>query len=223
MASTRTRPTGPCPRGDGRAPAPSGSPWVTWLPAAVAGGLGLLGAGLLVVRRLADMARASSAEMSAGLAGDELLPAAARCTTRGVSVGASPEAVWPWLVQLGDGRAGWYSLDRVERLLGAGHVRNVRSAERIVPAWQGLAVGDPVPLSDRIDLEVAVLDPGRALVLVLPRGPLRFVWSFTLWPVADGTRLAVTLELTDPQLAEPARQPWDGDLRTLKKLLEADQ
>lgn len=177
MASTRTR--------------PAGVPRVAWSPAAVAGGVGLLAAGLLLVRRLTRAISASAAETSAVLSGDELLPAAARCTTRAVSVGAPPEAVWPWLVQLGDGRAGWYSLDRVERLLGAGHVRNVRSAERIVPAWQDLAVGDPVPLSDRLDLEVAVLDPGRALVLVLPRGPLRFVWSFTLWPVAGGTRLVV--------------------------------
>jgi hypothetical protein len=91
------------------------------------------------------------------LAGDDLVPDATVVETRGVEIGAPPDAVWPWLVQMGYNRAGWYSYDAVD-MKGA-------SVDRIVPDLQHLAVGDLVPNSPGTAFVVRVVDPGRALVL----------------------------------------------------------
>jgi hypothetical protein len=96
-------------------------------------------------------------EATKPLPGDELVPDAQAIETRGISIEASPERVWPWLVQMGYGRAGWYSIDQLD-------MRGT-SAERIVEAWQDLAVGDVVPMHPGGGFEVKVLEPNRALVL----------------------------------------------------------
>jgi len=55
-----------------------------------------------------------------------------------VTITARPEAIWPWLIQIGVTRAGWYSYDRLDNL-------GRPSAERILPEFQYLAVGDVIP------------------------------------------------------------------------------
>jgi len=91
------------------------------------------------------------------LAGDELVPDANVIETRGIEIGAPPADVWPWLVQMGYNRAGWYSYDVMD-MKGA-------SADRIVPELQQLAVGDLVPNSPDTAFVVKAIDSGRALVL----------------------------------------------------------
>lgn len=95
----------------------------------------------------------------AGLAlpGDELVADATVVETRGIEIGAPPEAVWPWLVQMGYNRAGWYSYDAID-MKGA-------SLDRIDPELQHLAVGDLVPNSPETAFEVKAVETGRALVL----------------------------------------------------------
>ncbi|MGA1077640.1 MAG: hypothetical protein ACO3VG_01445, partial [Nitriliruptoraceae bacterium] len=66
---------------------------------------------------------------------------------RGVDVAAPPHAVWPWLVQMGFDRGGWYAVDALEKLFGVGRFATGWSARRIEPSLQALAVGDRVPLS----------------------------------------------------------------------------
>lgn len=90
-------------------------------------------------------------------AGDELVPDATVVETRGVEIDAPPDAVWPWLIQMGYNRAGWYSYDQVD-MKGA-------SVDRILPELQHLAVGDLVPNSPDTAFIVRSLEPGRALVL----------------------------------------------------------
>ncbi len=97
------------------------------------------------------------ADADLAFAGDDLVPDATVVETRGVEIGAPPDAVWPWLVQMGYNRAGWYSYDLVD-MKGA-------SVDRIVPELQELAVGDLVPNSPDTAFAVRVLDPGRSLVL----------------------------------------------------------
>jgi hypothetical protein len=89
--------------------------------------------------------------------GDDLVPDAPVVETRGVEIDAPPDAVWPWLIQMGYNRAGWYSYDLVD-MKGA-------SVDRIVPELQNLAVGDLVPNSPDTAFVVRALEPGRALVL----------------------------------------------------------
>jgi hypothetical protein len=107
---------------------------------------------------------ASREERREPLPGDDLV-AARWQTTRGIDISAPAAEVWPWLVQMGYGRAGWYSYDWLERRVGAGEFAEGGSAKRLIPELQELAVGDAVALSAAGGLTVAVLDPGSALVL----------------------------------------------------------
>jgi len=99
---------------------------------------------------------ADPAEAGRELPGDDLVPDAARVDTRGITIAARPSAVWPWLVQMGYGRAGWYSYDRLDM--------RGRSADEIHPEWQALAVGDVLPTDSGGGFVVRALDPERALV-----------------------------------------------------------
>jgi hypothetical protein len=96
-------------------------------------------------------------EAAAVLPGDDVVPDATVTDTRGLDIDAPPEAVWPWLIQMGYGRAGWYSYDAMDM---RGH-----SADQIEPSLQRLEVGDLVPTSPTTGFAVKVLEPGRALVL----------------------------------------------------------
>src|SRR6478752_499569 len=78
------------------------------------------------------------AEAARPLAGDDLVPTPTAIETRGITIDAPPEAVWPWLVQMGFGRAGWYSYDRFDM--------RGKSLETIDPKLQALAVGDLMPM-----------------------------------------------------------------------------
>ncbi len=97
------------------------------------------------------------ADAEVAFAGDDLVPDATVVETRGVEIDAPSDAVWPWLIQMGYNRAGWYSYDLVD-MKGA-------SVDRIVPELQHLAVGDLVPNSPDTAFVVRSLEPGRALVL----------------------------------------------------------
>jgi len=96
-------------------------------------------------------------EAARTLPGDDLVESALSSDTRGITIEAPAELVWPWLVQMGYGRGGWYSIDQLD-MRGP-------SADHIVEAWQGLAVGDVMPTHPGGGFTVKVLEPGHALVL----------------------------------------------------------
>ena len=137
---------------------------------------------------------ATDDELRLVLPGDELLAKANLLSTRAITIGATPAEVWPWIVQLGQGRGGFYSYDRLENLVGA----SIHNAEMIVPEWQHLSVGDEVRLAPEVALRVARVDPERTVVLRggVPMGkvpaPYDFTWAFVISEVGDGrTRLVV--------------------------------
>jgi hypothetical protein len=70
--------------------------------------------------------------------GDELTPPPVEQNTRAITIAATPQEVWPWLVQMGADRGGFYSYAWLENLFGLG----IHNADRIVEEWQQLAVGD---------------------------------------------------------------------------------
>ena len=125
--------------------------------------LGLAGAGYAGYRYVVEPWWRSwgivPSEVASVLPGDELVPTPSEADTRGITIDAPPSRVWPWLVQMGFGRAGWYSYDKVD-MTG-------RSAERIVPEWQTLTVGDTMPTHPGGGFVVKTIDPERALVLYL--------------------------------------------------------
>ena len=96
------------------------------------------------------------------LPGDELVPNPRLKATHAVTVQAPPNKVWPWLVQIGQGRGGFYSYDWIENLMGL----DIHTANRILPEHQTLEVGDVIPLAaDGFGVPVAMVEPERALVL----------------------------------------------------------
>ena len=125
-------------------------------------GVGLAAAAFGVFRIISRRSAAwgfDPVEQTRALPGDDIVPDGANLITRGITIEASPEAVWPWLVQMGFGRAGWYSYDRLD-MKGA-------SADAIVPELQDLHVGDTLPTHDGGGFEVRVLEQDHALVLYL--------------------------------------------------------
>ena len=83
-------------------------------------------------------------------------------STRAITIEAPPEEVWPWLVQMGSGRAGFYTHEWVERLLSITYADG-HSSTRIHPEWQKLKVGDRVPYSRFNTVPVVLVDEPRAL------------------------------------------------------------
>lgn len=96
-------------------------------------------------------------EATRALPGDGVVPNPVASETRGITIDAPPDRIWPWLVQMGFGKAGWYSYDRLDM--------RGRSADGIVAEWQTLKVGDIVPTHPGGGFEVVEIDPGRTLVL----------------------------------------------------------
>ena len=113
-----------------------------------------------LLRRGFRTAGATEAEASATFPGDEIVPQPRSVMNVAATVHAPPERIWPWLVQLGCQRAGWYAYD----LLDNG---GMPSAERIIPEYQHIAVGDVVKAMPKGDFgfPVARLEPGRSLTL----------------------------------------------------------
>jgi hypothetical protein len=91
------------------------------------------------------------------LPGDDLIGDAGVVETTAVTIDAPPSAIWPWLLQMGYGRGGWYSYDAVD-MEGS-------SAREILPEFQELEVGQLVPVAPDMGFRVDVLEPERALVL----------------------------------------------------------
>jgi hypothetical protein len=131
--------------------------------------------------------------------GDDLIPNPKKTITHSIVINASAEAIWPWLVQLGAGRAGWYSFDRVDN-------GGKPSAVKIIPELQHLEVGDIMPAipGSKDAFIVEEIQIGRTMVLVVPmmtaleepdpqrrmKNPLRVSWALILEPInAESTRL----------------------------------
>lgn len=145
--------------------------------------------------------RATPAETRRPLPGDELIEDRVIAATHAVTIEAEAAAIWPWLVQMGGGRAGWYSYDWIDNLARP-------SAREILCEWQGLEQGSVVPAypgaSDWFVAEV--VDPNRCLVLTMPRrrGHARATWTLYLDPLPDcSTRLIVRIVLGYQPLGLP--------------------
>jgi hypothetical protein len=167
---------------------------------AIHAGAGLLAAAAATEVALIRLGRtygSTREERVARLPGDDLIPDAKVQTDHAVTIDAPPSSVWPWLVQMGWGRAGWYTARWVDRLL---FPANGPSADRIVPELQDIEVGTFIPdgpPETECGLYVVELIPERALVLRsnshLPmswreRATLDWTWTFVLTPHEGGAQ-----------------------------------
>jgi hypothetical protein len=142
---------------------------------------------------------ATEEEATRVLAGDEICEDANFSPTRAITIDASPEDVWPWIVQIGYKRAGFYSYDSIDNA-------GIPSAERILPEFQDVKVGDRIPLDRSGAVLVRTLEPNR--LLVLASEPAFLTWTWDLRPEVLGQTRVVTrvrARLDDPQ----AKFVWD--------------
>jgi len=125
---------------------------------------------------------ATDGEVEMTLPCDELVPQPKLNATHAITINAPAAQIWPWLVQIGQDRGGFYSYTWLENLVGC-HMRN---AERIVPEWQQLEVGDEVWLHPKAPpLRVLVIEPQRYIAL-------EKCWTFYLDPIDEHrTRLII--------------------------------
>jgi hypothetical protein len=127
---------------------------------------------------------ATADEVGRPLPGDEVVPDPTFNATRAITIAARPDHIWPWLLQVGVKRAGWYSYDLLDNLARP-------SAREIIPELQQLAVGDVVPLSPdgKQGVHVLALDLPRSMLWgTLPDT----TWLWMLEPRADGTTRLIT-------------------------------
>lgn len=161
--------------------------------------------------RVLSSVRASAAEAAAPRPGDDLVPdARVVVMDRGFTVDAPPEAVWPWIVQLGKRRAGWYFPRRVERWIP----RSRRAIRRIDPRWQLLAVGDVIPDYGGRDATFTVdrIEAQTSIVYRSQRGRTEISWDMSLHDASSAgaidtegvgaTRVHLRLRLA------PVRRRW---------------
>lgn len=142
----------------------------------------------------------TATERSLTLPGDELTPDLNWRYVHAVTINAPVGAVWPWVAQIGQGRGGFYSYQRLENIAGC----RIVNADRIIPELQDIRLGDGIRLHpDMPPLRVVVLEPGRALILQgcmnmksgqqwdpadrpFPDGVANVTWAFVLAEAPDG-------------------------------------
>jgi len=130
---------------------------------------------------------------------DTLIDNVVTVSTRKILIKTTPEKIWPWLVQMGQGRGGFYSYDWLENLFGL----NIHNSDTIVPEYQTLKTGDLIPFWDGAGINVLRIEPLKTLVLGGSLKPDKGVtyqseksvggtWSFHLSPEsADTTHLII--------------------------------
>jgi hypothetical protein len=184
-------------------------------------------------------------EAARHLPGDDLVPDAQYATTRGITIQAPAEAVFPWLVQLGQSRGGFYTYDALENLFRL----DIHSADRIHPEWQNLQPGvDYVSLDPRQTMKMTIVELQAPRTMVIrtgapdeaPQAPGDFfkgeiagTWAFIVEPLDKATsRLIVrwrsawgpttAARLAAPTLLEPAHFIMErGMMLGIKKRAEA--
>lgn len=138
-----------------------------------------------------DRWNARDDEIQAVFPGDELLAQPAKLANRAITIQATPEQIYPWLVQIGADKGGWYSYDWLESLFGC----KITNADRVHDEWQSLQAGDPVLMCPEgfgpPPYIIAQVLPNQAIVLGhQDDGQWVDVWQWVLVPQADGsTRL----------------------------------
>jgi hypothetical protein len=130
---------------------------------------------------------ATDSEVNQAIPGDELHGKPTFLATRAITILGTPDEIWPWLVQMGYGRAGFYGYDILENL---GSDRGIRSADRILPELQGFRVGDEVPISPVARMVFHAIEPNRFLVWSGEEEELPGVFTWALYPIDENhTRL----------------------------------
>ena len=133
---------------------------------------------------------ATTEEIHGSVVGDNLCPDATLIATRSITISAPSQDVFPWIRQMGFGRAGWYSYDWLDNL-------GRKSATRVHEEWQSVESGDKVP-SGPISFTAAIVEAPRHFVLEIKslgkKSPkLHFTLAYELRDDTQGTRLVTRM------------------------------
>ena len=166
---------------------------------------------------------ATKDELSKVLPGDKYLLNPKIRMTQAITINAPPQKVWSWLVQMGQDRAGFYSYERLERLLGFG----IHNTYRIVPEWQKLKAGDFVKFHQNgIGMQVVSVEKEKNILLLTDyRKPMKpapekkelivplpgsmyiiWDWDFNLYPLPGNKTRLIARAYADWNYSNPALQ-----------------
>ena len=159
---------------------------------------------------------ATDEEVEHRMPGDDVVKQPTFNATRAVTIQARPEEIWPWLVQIGITRAGWYSYDWIDNL-------GIPSAERIIPEWQHVAVGDLIPMSPngKVGFWVKAFELNHWMLWWDNKGDVTWYWG--LCPQDDShtrliTRVRIHYHWTSPTILFSL--PMDvGDIVMMRKCM----
>ncbi|MEM7785126.1 MAG: SRPBCC family protein [Planctomycetota bacterium] len=142
-----------------------------------------------------ETAFATTEEKSKTLPCDDLVRNPFVASTHGITILSPPNKIWPWLVQMGQGRAGFYSYTFFENLLGC----QMRNADEICPQLQSIQIGQPIPIHPKFNpLFVKEFEQNQQLILWQQR-PFLWTWAFYLGMMdSDSTRLLVRSRMAYP-------------------------
>jgi hypothetical protein len=135
---------------------------------------------LLIARPYQMNWGAEEEEIERDMPGDELAPSPTFSATRAITIKGQPREIWPWLIQMGYNRAGFYGYDILENL---GSSRGIRSADTIIPTFQNFEVGDSVPISAIVDLTFYAIDSPNYLIWTGEYQEGSFTWA--IYPQDD--------------------------------------
>ena len=160
---------------------------------------------------------ATNDEVMLLMPGDELIEMPTFNVTRAITIQACPEEVWPWIVQIGYGRAGFYSYDLLDNL-------GKPSANRIIPELQHIEVGTWIPMSGKVSEETAfrvmAFEPNRWMLW----NKAASTWAWKLIPIdEESTRLIIRLKCqyrwTRPTIVTDLALMEIGDFPMMRKLM----
>jgi hypothetical protein len=145
---------------------------------------------------------ATADEISQPMPGDELDPNPTFLATRAITIAGTPAQIWPWLLQMGFGRAGYYGFDILEN---AGSPSGPASADRVQAELQNYQVGDKVPISPEAEDVFYAIEPNNYLIWAGQTGinPGGFLWA--LVPLDQShTRLVSRIRWTHHSISQPS-------------------
>lgn len=145
---------------------------------------------------------ATAYEINRSMPGDERRGNPTFLATRAITIDDTPENIWPWLIQMGYGRAGFYGYDILENLGSEG---GIHSADRILPEFQNFTIGDEVPISRVAHLSFYAIEPNKYLVWSEEKGEFPGAFTWALYPIDKNhtrlvSRIGWNYHWSDPSL-----------------------
>jgi hypothetical protein len=160
---------------------------------------------------------ATNDEVVLPMSGDELIEKPTFNVTRAITIHARPEEIWPWIIQIGYGRAGFYSYDLLDNL-------GKPSADRIIPELQNIEVGTWIPMSGKVSEETAFQVMAFETNSWMLWKKTASTWAWKLIPIGEeSTRLIIRLKCqyrwTRPTIVTDLILMEIGDFPMMRKLM----